>query len=66
MEIKPRKVIIEHLGKERVIEIEHGPFRVFANNLNEYYEGWVVPEPFDPYGEPYKVIFTKNSIKREA
>jgi len=66
MENKPRKVIIEHLGKERKVEIEHGPFKLFTNNLQEYYEGWVMPEPLDPYGEPYKVIFTKDSIKREA
>ena len=68
MEIRPRRVIIVHLGTERVIEIENGPFKfdVFPNDDKEYYEGWVLPQPLDPYGEPYHVTFEKASIKREA
>jgi hypothetical protein len=66
MEIKPRRVIIVHLGAERVVEIENGPFTLSANNDKEYYEGWVIPQPLDPYGEPYHVIFEKTRIKREA
>ena len=64
--MEPRKVIINHLGKDRVVEIEVGPFKVFSDKESEYYEGWVIPEPLDPYGEPYKVIFTADRIKREA
>jgi hypothetical protein len=66
MEIKPRRVIIFHLGADRVVEIENGPFTLFSNDDKEYYEGWVIPQPLDPYGEPYHVIFEKALIKREA
>jgi hypothetical protein len=66
MEIKRRKVVIERFGSDRVVEIYNGPFKMFANDPNEYYEGWMLPESQDPYGEPYTVIFTKESIKREA
>lgn len=66
MENKPRRVIIERFGSDRVVEIENGPFKMFANDPEEYYEGWILPETQDPYGEPYHVIFTKKSIKREA
>ena len=66
MEIKPRRVIIFHLGAERVVEIENGPFTLCTSDSKEYYEGWVFPEPLDLYGEPYHVVFEKASIKREA
>jgi len=64
LENKPRRVIIVHHGAERVVEIENGPFRLCSDD--EYYEGWVIPEPLDSYGEPYHIIFTADRIVREA
>ena len=66
MDNKPRKVVIEYSGRERIVEIEHGPFRLAANVETEYYEGWLELEGQDPYGEPYHIVFAKESIKREA
>jgi hypothetical protein len=62
---KPRRVIVVHLGTERVIELENGPFKLFGKDT-EYYEGWVMPQPLDPYGEPYHIVFTADRIVREA
>jgi hypothetical protein len=68
MMIKPRRVVIIHLGAECVVEIDNGPFKfdLFAGDDKEYYEGWIIPQPFDPCDQPCHVIFEKASIKREA
>ena len=65
MEIRPRKVIVIHGGTDRVVEIENGPFRIIDDN-NEYYEGWVIPLPSDPYGPSYHIVFTADRIRREV
>jgi hypothetical protein len=66
VEFKPRKVVILYGGRERVAEIEHGPFKLAANDETEYYEGWLMLEGQDPYGEPLHITFAKASIKGEA
>jgi hypothetical protein len=63
---KPRRVIVVHCDAERVVEIENGPFQLFAGGDKDYYEGWIMPQPLDPYGEPYHIIFTADRIVREA
>jgi hypothetical protein len=66
MEIpKVRRFIVRHCDRERVVELDHGPFKLAANDGKEYYEGWVMPETKDPYGEPYHVVFAAESIVRE-
>jgi hypothetical protein len=60
-----RRFLVRHCDRERVVEIENGPFKMFANDPNDYYEGWVMPEQLDPYGEPYKVIFTADRIVKK-
>jgi len=64
LENKPRRVIIVRYGAERVVEIENGPFRLCSDA--EYYEGWVIPGPLDPHGEPCYILFTADRIVREA
>ena len=66
MEHKPRRVVITFGGRERIVELEQGPFKLAANDENEYYEGWLELEGQDPYGEPYHVVFTKESILRDV
>lgn len=67
MEIpKVRKVAVLHCGKEVVVEVEHGPFKLFADPETEYYEGWTWIHPNDPYSEPYHVVFAKASIVRDV
>ena len=65
MEHKPRRVVIEHGGRERIVEVENGPFKLWADD-QEYYDGWLELEGQDPYGEPYHVTFKKESIKRDV
>lgn len=65
MEIpKGRKVAVMHCGRERIVEVEHGPFKLFADPDTEYYEGWCYSDSGDP--EPYHVVFAKTSIVREV
>jgi len=51
---------------ERIVEIENGPFTLAANDSHSYYEGWVLPQPLDPYGEPQHIIFEAERILREV
>ena len=55
-----------HCGREVIVEIENGPFKLYADPDTEYYEGWTWIHPKDPYSEPYHVVFAKASIVREV
>jgi hypothetical protein len=64
--MEPRRFVVMHHGRERVVELKQGPFRLFANDDKDYYEGWVMPETKDPYGEPYLVFFVSEAIVDEC
>lgn len=57
-----KQVIVNYCDRNRAVEVTDGPRRLFANSTKNYYEGFVLPEPLDPYGEPYKIFFTEEAI----
>lgn len=54
-------ITVLYLGKKRQVELIRGPFKMFANR-EPVYEGFVLPEPLDPYGEPYRITFKEGQI----
>lgn len=61
-----RTVVIQWQDKERTVEIIRGPFTWAANNDTHCCEGWLMPEPLDPYGEPYPITFPADRILRDV
>lgn len=62
----PERVIVRHCDRERLVEVIDGPRKLFGNSDAEYYEGWVMPEALDPYGEPYHIVFPADAVVRRA
>jgi hypothetical protein len=57
-----QKVVVEHCGQERVVEIDSGPFELVGLS-GYYYDGWTQS---DKLPEPYHVVFAAEAVKRLA
>lgn len=62
--MQTKRLIVMYGGKERLVEVDESPFKLFSDD-KLYYDGWLMPEGCDPYGEPRHITFTADSIVRE-
>lgn len=57
MFLRDQIVKIRHGGSDRFVQVESGPFKLFANAQNDSYQGWILLKKGDLYGEPSTVCF---------
>lgn len=53
-------VKIRHGAKDRYVQVESGPFKLAANDARQHYQGWLLLEKGDSYGEPSTVCFAET------
>jgi hypothetical protein len=60
MFLRDHIVKIRHGAKDRYVQVESGPFKLAANAHGQHYQGWILLEKGDPYGEPSTVCFAET------
>lgn len=53
-------VKIRHGARDRFVQVESGPFKMFTNDHRDYYQGWLLLGYGDVYGEPATVCFAET------
>ncbi len=59
MFLRDQVVRIRHGSKDRFVQVESGPFKIHQRQ-GDFYQGWILLEKSDPYGEPSSVCFVEQ------
>ena len=59
MFLRDQVVRIRHGAKDRYVQVESGPFKIHQRE-GDFYQGWILLEKNDPYGEPSTVCFVEQ------